>query len=59
MKKVKQIKEYVIAELNAKEQKETGYTHYVYTKEEYSFGPGCRYPEHEAGSLQEAIEFVD
>lgn len=35
-----------------------GYFH-IFTKDEWSYGEGCRYPEHEAGDIQEAKDFVD
>jgi hypothetical protein len=53
MKKVKQYKGFVFAE-----SKEDEMIH-IYTKEEWSYGKGCRYEEHEAGNIQEAIDFVD
>jgi hypothetical protein len=31
----------------------------IYTKEEWSYGHGMRYPEHEAGTIQEARDFID
>lgn len=31
----------------------------IFTDEEWAFGKGYRYPEHEAGTLQEAKEFID
>jgi len=52
MKKVKQYKNFVIALDNK------GFYH-IFTKEEWSYGNGYRYPEHEAGSLEEAIDFID
>jgi hypothetical protein len=54
MKKLKQRKGFVIAE-----SKNTDYKFHVYTKEEWSYGEGCRYPEWEADSLNECIEFID
>lgn len=53
MKKIKQYKGFVFAT-----SKEDDQIH-VFTKEEYAYGEGCRYEEHEAGSVQEAIDFVD
>lgn len=52
MKKVKQYKNFIIA------LDKEGFYH-IFTKEEWSYGKGYRYPEHEAGSLQEAIDFID
>jgi hypothetical protein len=31
----------------------------IYTKEEWMQGKGYRYVEHEAGTKQEAIDFID
>ncbi|MGG0794796.1 hypothetical protein ABE137_12420 [Brevibacillus laterosporus] len=31
----------------------------VYTADEWIYGEGFRYPEHEAGTLQEAKDFID
>lgn len=31
----------------------------IYTNDEWSYGVGCRYHEHEAGNLLEAKEFID
>lgn len=31
----------------------------IYTKEEWSQGRGYRYPEHEAGTKEEAIDFIE
>lgn len=53
MKKVKQYKGFVIAL-----SKEDGQYH-IFTKDEWGYGAGCRYAEHEAGSIQEAIDFID
>jgi hypothetical protein len=52
MKKVKTYKGFVIAL-----DKEG--TYHLFTKDEWSYGAGCRYPEHEAGSIEEAVEFID
>jgi len=52
MKKIKQYKGFVIA------QDKEGILH-IFTKEEWSYGNGCRYPEHEAGNIQEALDFID
>jgi hypothetical protein len=52
MKKLKQYKNFIIAE------GEDNYLH-IFTKDEWSMGKGYRYPEHEAGSMEEAIDFID
>lgn len=53
MKKVKNYKGFVIAVNNDGE-------YLVFTKEEWAYGPGVRYVEHECGSdIQEAIDFID
>jgi hypothetical protein len=52
MMKVKQYKGFVIAI-----DKEGFYQ--IFTKDEWSYGAGCRYPEHEAGTMKEAMEFID
>lgn len=52
MKKVKAYKGFIIA------QSKDGFFH-IFTKEEWAFGNGCRYPEHEAGTIQEAKDFID
>jgi len=59
MKKVKTLKNFVIAETNEKERQEGQSEYIIFTKEEYSFGEGCRYPEHETGSIKEAEEFIN
>ncbi|WP_179125849.1 hypothetical protein [Rossellomorea marisflavi] len=34
--------------------------HYdIYSQDEWDYGPGLRYPEHEAGTIQEAKDFID
>lgn len=53
MKKVKQYKGFVIAYCEEEE------CFYIYTKDEWSFGKYFRYPEHEAGTIEEAINFID
>lgn len=53
MKKVKQYKGFVIAEC-----KEDGRLH-IFTKDEWAYGKGCRYEEHDAGEMQEALDFID
>lgn len=52
MKKIKSYKGFVIA------TDQNGFYH-IYTKDEWSYGSGLRYAEHEAGNMQEAIEFID
>lgn len=32
---------------------------FLFTAEEWAYGKGYRYPEHEAGSIEEAKEFID
>lgn len=51
MKKLKCYKGFVIAV--------EGETFHIFTKDEWSYGAGYRYEEHEAGSLQEAMDFID
>jgi hypothetical protein len=53
MKKVKQFKGFVIAL-----SKEDGRLH-IFTRDEWSYGAGCRYPEHDADTMQEAIDFIE
>lgn len=31
----------------------------VFTPDEWGYGEGCRYPEWEAGTLEEAKQFID
>ena len=52
MKKLKQYKGFIVAI-----DKEG--THHIFTKEEWSYGHGCRYPEWEADTLNECLEFID
>ena len=52
MKKVKQHKGFVIA------ADKSGVLH-VYTKDEWSYGEGCRYPEWDCDHMQEAIDFIE
>jgi hypothetical protein len=54
MKKIKQYKGFVIAE-----SKNTDYTFHVFTKDEWSYGAGCRYSEWECDTMQECINFID
>lgn len=59
MKKIKVYKGFVIAEASKKEI-ESGSTQYeIYTTDEWSYGSGMRYAESEAGSIQEATDFID
>lgn len=58
MKKVKTLKNFVIAETNEKERQEGQNKYIIFTKEEYSMGEGCRYPEHDTGSIKEAEDFI-
>jgi hypothetical protein len=58
MKKIKSKKKFVIVETNKRERAE-GYNNYlVFTKEEYSYGEGLRYPEFDAGSVKECEDFI-
>jgi hypothetical protein len=52
MKRVKAYKGFIIA-LDQEN------THQIFTKNEWSYGDGCRYPEHETITMQEAVEFID
>lgn len=52
MKKMKTHKGFVIA------YGQDNFYH-VFTKEEWSYGEGFRYEEWEAGSIREAIDFID
>lgn len=58
MKKIKEHKGYVIAE-NPKIDDVNSYPYYVYTKEEWSFGEGCRYYEFECESIQECLDNLE
>lgn len=51
MKKIKSYKGFVIAL--------EGDNYHIFTKDEWSYGKGLRYAEHEAGNIQEAIDFID
>lgn len=53
MKKVKQYKGFVIA--YSTDDK----AYHIFTKEEWSYGKGYRYEEHETGSIEEAIDFIE
>jgi hypothetical protein len=52
MKKVKTYKGFIIA-FDLKN------TYHIFTKDEWSYGDGFRYPEHEAGNIQEALDFIN
>jgi hypothetical protein len=52
MKRVKAYKGFIIAL-----DKENRYQ--LFTKEEWIMGAGCRYPEHDTCSIEEAIQFID
>jgi hypothetical protein len=52
MKKVKAYKGFIIAL-----DKEGRYQ--LFTKDEWSYGNGCRYPEHDTCTIAEALEFID
>ena len=52
LRKVRQYRGFIIA------VDENDFYH-IFTKEEWSYGKGFRYPEHEAGSMQEAIDFIE
>lgn len=58
MKKVKTMRNFVIAETNEKERAEGKNNFEIFTKEEYAYGEGLRYSEHEAGSIKEAEDFI-
>ena len=53
MKKVRTYKGFVIAL-----EKASG-RYQLFTKEEWAYGHGCRYPEHDTCTIGEAIEFID
>lgn len=57
MKRRKTLKGYIIAEA-ATSKKESGYKFLVFTKDEWECGPGCRYPEWECDSIEEAEEWI-
>jgi hypothetical protein len=52
MKKVKAYKGFIIAL-----DKEGRYQ--LFTKDEWSYGAGFRYPEHDTCSIEEAKQFID
>jgi len=51
MKKLRSYKEFIIAT--------DGTMYYVFSKEEYGYGEGLRSAEWEAGTIKEAIDFID
>lgn len=53
--KVTQYKNFKIQEVKGDTQTEF----HVYTNEEWSYGKGFRYAEWEAGTIEEAKEFID
>jgi hypothetical protein len=59
MKKLKQLNGYVIAELSEREKENYigGYSHLIFTKDEWYHGGPGKYPEHEADSFDEALQF--
>jgi|GraSoiStandDraft_45_1057281.scaffolds.fasta_scaffold00994_12 hypothetical protein len=58
MKKIKQMNGFVIAELSEREKKNnSGYSHLIFTLDEWKHGGPSKTPEHEADSLDEAIQF--
>jgi hypothetical protein len=59
MKKIKTLKNFVICETNENERKKGLNNFIIFTKEEYSFGDGCRYHDYDAGSIREAEEFIN
>lgn len=60
MKKVKSLKGYVIALANGKghDVHNVAGRYYVFTKDEWEAGAGCRYEEWECDSLEEAVEWI-
>lgn len=52
MKKVDSYKDFVIAQDAEK-------LFHIFSADEWAYGEGCRYPEHEASSIQEAKDFID
>lgn len=54
MKKIKTYKGFVIAQSTVDPNE-----YAVFTKDEWSQGEGFRYPEIEAGSVKEAMDFID
>jgi len=59
MKKVKCIKNFVIAETNEEERLDGKDNFEVYTKEEWSYGEGMRNPEFECGNINECLENIN
>jgi hypothetical protein len=54
VKKLQQYKGFVIAE-----NKKGDYPFLVFTKDEWSYGAGVRYPEWQADSVEEAREWIE
>lgn len=52
LKKVKTYKGFIIAEDHEKRYQ-------LYTKEEWSYGSGMRYAEHDVCSIKEGCEWID
>jgi hypothetical protein len=59
MKKIKSLKGFIIAQANAKEIKDGSGEFVLFTKDEWEYGEGCRYPEWECEGLSEAIDFIN
>jgi hypothetical protein len=60
MKKVKVYKGFVIAESNEREREEGVPDYQVFTKEEWEYGEGLRYPEYDdCGTVKECMECID
>jgi hypothetical protein len=53
MRKVKTYKGFIIALELATSRFQ------LFTKEEWAYGNGCRYPEHDTCTIEEAIEFIN
>jgi hypothetical protein len=58
LKKVKKVNGLIIAEYSTNESKENGYSHAVFTEDEFAYGSGLRSEEWQASNLQEAIEWA-
>jgi hypothetical protein len=59
MKKVMSVRGYVVAQSNKKELREGRPAFQVFTKEEWSCGEGCRYPEYDdCCSLDECLMYI-
>lgn len=60
MKKIKQFKGFVIAQSNKKEISEGHHSEYVlFKQDEWEYGEGCRYPEWDCESIDEAKDFIE